>query len=437
MSEVAPKMKSNQPMKVHLASLGCAKNLVDSERLLGRLSIAGALVGAPIDDADAVIVNTCGFIRSAIDESLDVIAEYLEMKRDRPHLRVLVMGCLVERAADDLRKQLPEVDGFYRLDQHAEIAQALGLLRDEEGGRLLLTPDHMAYLRISDGCDNRCTYCTIPLIRGPFRSRPSDEILREACQLAEHGAIELNLIGQDTSLYGTDLGTGEHIGNLLRRLNDVPGLQWLRLLYTHPAHFGDELIDAYGELPRLVPYVDLPLQHMDDDILSRMGRRVTAEACQTLIAKLRRRLPDVVLRTTFIVGFPGETEAQFAGLLSTLEEIRFDHVGAFAFSPEVGTPAAGMPDQVPEEVRSERVERLMLAQQRIALEANERLIGNRAQVLIDYETEDPGIWVGRTAGQAPDVDSVTFVSGSELTPGMIVDAEITGSQEYDLIANAF
>ena len=430
------KKKRVDAPRIHLATLGCAKNLVDSERLLGRLAAAGALVGADLDEADVVIVNTCGFIAPAIEESLQVIGDYVQRKRTIPSLRIYVMGCLVERDADVLRETLPEVDGFFGIDEQERLADELGLRSAEDGARLLLTPSHSAYLRISDGCDNRCTYCTIPRIRGSFRSRPAAEILEEARQLAEYGAIELNLIGQDTSLYGADRSDGVRIDGLLERLDEIEEIRWLRLLYTHPAHFDERLIEAYASVDRVIPYVDLPLQHLDEDILSRMGRNVTAAECRSLIARLRARVEGVVLRTTFIVGFPGETDAQFGVLLDAVREIRFDHLGAFAFSAEEGTPAARMPKQVPEEVKADRVERLMLAQQEMVRNANQAWIGETVEVLIEEAESEDNAWVGRTVGQAPDVDSVTFVHCAHAAPGRILGARIVGFEDYDLIAEA-
>ena len=430
------KKRMSDAPRIHLASLGCAKNLVDSERLLGRLATAGALVGADAEDADVIIVNTCGFIAPAVEESLQVIGDYVAMKRASASQRLYVMGCLVERDASALRETLPEVDGFFGIEEQDRLVAAIGLHAEDDGARLLLTPAHSAYLRISDGCDNRCSYCTIPAIRGPFRSRPETEIFDEARQLVERGALELNLIGQDTSLYGADRRDGIRIGELLRRLDSLDGLRWLRLLYTHPAHFEDALIDAYARLERLIPYVDLPLQHLNDDILSRMGRKVTSAQCLSLIDRLRRRVEDVVLRTTFIVGFPGETDAQFDELLDAVREIRFDHIGAFAFSPEVGTPAYSMARQVPDELKAERVERLMLAQQEIVRDANRGRIGETAQVLIEEAAAEEGLWIGRTVGQAPDVDSVTFVRGANVVEGTIVSVRIVGFEDYDLVAEA-
>jgi len=428
--------EQNRAPRIHLASLGCAKNLVDSERLLARLATAGGLVGAAEEDADVLIVNTCGFIAPAIAESLAVIRDYASRKRASQ--RLLVMGCLVQREGDSLRAEIPEVDGVFGLGRHDEIVAACGLNAEpEDGARLLLTPRHTAYLRISDGCDNRCSYCTIPLIRGCFRSRPADEIVSEARQLVELGVRELNLIGQDTTSYGADLNGSVGIaGLLLQRLAGIPELRWLRLLYAHPARFSDGLIEAYATIDALCPYVDLPLQHLNDGILRRMGRRVTQAESVRLIERLRERVPDVAIRTTFIVGFPGETRAQFDELVDLVERLRLDHVGVFRYSREAGTAAAKMPGQVPERTKAKREKALMLAQQRIALEKNRSMLGKVVEVLIDRPTDEPGLWIGRTRTQAPDVDSVTFVYVNEVTPGDFIDAQIIDVASYDLIAQA-
>jgi ribosomal protein S12 methylthiotransferase len=427
--------ESSRAPRIHLASLGCAKNLVDSERLLARLATAGGLVGAAEDDADVIIVNTCGFIGPAIAESLAVIRDYASRKRASQKL--LVIGCLVERDIEEIGAEIPEVDGVFGLGRHDEIVAACGLKAEpEDGARLLLTPLHTAYLRISDGCDHRCSYCTIPRIRGRFRSRPADEILHEAKQLVELGVRELNLIGQDTTSYGKDLPGAPTIEGLLRRIAGIPKLRWLRLLYTHPAYFTDGLIDAYASIDALCPYVDLPLQHLNDGILRRMGRKATQAESVRLIERLRERVPDVVIRTTFIVGFPGETRAQFDELVDLVERLRFDHVGVFRFSREAGTAAAEMPGRVSERTKAKREKAVMLAQQRIALEKNRSMLGKVVEVLIDRSTDEPGLWIGRTRTQAPDVDGVTFVYVNEVTPGDFIDAQIVDVAGYDLIAQA-
>ncbi len=421
-------------LRVHLASLGCAKNLVDSERLLARLATAGALVGAPAEEADVVLVNTCGFIDPARRESLDVIADYVALKLERPELMLFVLGCLVVRDGETLRRGHPAVDEFFGIDEHDAIVRACGLAGEETGDtRLLLTPPHTAYLRIADGCDNRCSYCTIPSIRGPFRSRLAGEILAEARSLAEMGVRELNLIGQDTTAYGKDTPQGPGIVGLLEQLDRIDDVRWIRLLYAHPARLGDDLIRAYARLEKLVPYVDLPLQHISDRILAAMGRRVDRRAIESLVSRLRGSVPGIALRTTFIVGFPGETDAEFEELLRFVEETRFDHVGAFAYSPEPGTAAGEMPGRVPPDVVDERLEQLLAAQTAIVVEKNRARVGDVVEVLIDGSDGTPGMTIGRTATQAPDVDPVTRIRGRVKT-GTFVQGRITGSVDLDLTA---
>ncbi len=424
--------------KIHLASLGCAKNLVDSEKLLGRLATAGAVVGAPPEEADVIIVNTCGFIAPAKEESIRTVLEYGGLKRSGKNKKLIVMGCLPERHADALKADLPDVDVFFGLHSHADILDACGLspMEETDDARLLLTPAHLAYLRISDGCDNRCSYCTIPLIRGPFQSRSPKEILAEANDLVGTGVRELVIIGQDTTSYGNDFHEPYPIHRLLRALADIEGVRWIRLLYTHPAHFTDELIAEYADNPKLCAYVDIPLQHLNDNILRRMGRRVSQSDCLSLIERLRSRIPGIAIRTTFIVGFPGETDARFRELLELVRDIRFDHMGAFAYSAEPDTPASSLPNQVPTAVVEDRLQSLMLEQQTIAFENNEALIGRAVEVLIDESTEEDDMWVGRTAFQAPDVDGVTYVMGKDLATGQFVEAEIIQSEDYDLLAQA-
>jgi len=424
--------------KIHLASLGCAKNLVDSEKLLGRLATAGAMVGAPAEGADIVIVNTCGFIAPAKEESIQTVLEYSGLRKTGSIKKLIVMGCMAERYADDLKLDLPDVDVFFGLHSHLDILKACGLLpaAESDDARLLLTPSHFAYLRISDGCDNRCSYCTIPLIRGPFKSRSPEAILAEAADLVRNGVRELVAIGQDTTSFGKDLQEPYPVHRLLQELATIEDVRWIRLLYTHPAHFSDELIAEYANNHKLCSYVDIPLQHLNDNILRRMGRRVSKADCLDLIKQLRTQVPGIAIRTTFIVGFPGETDARFKELLDLVRDIRFDHMGAFAYSAEPDTPAANLPNQVPPDVVEDRLQALMLAQQAIAFETNEAMIGKTVEVLIDEATEEAGVWVGRTQSQAPDVDSATYVIGEDLEAGQFVQAEVIQTEDYDLLAQA-
>lgn len=431
----SPRRRSTRPPRIHLASLGCAKNLVDSEKLLARLATAGALVGAAAEDADVLLVNTCGFIDPARRESLAVIDEAAALKARRPDVRLFVLGCLVVRDGEELRRRLPAVDAFFGLDAHDEIVRACGLADEETGDtRLLLTPRHTAYLRVSEGCNHRCSYCTIPLIRGPFRSRAFDEIVAEAESLARLGVRELNLIGQDTAGYGTDRPGAPGIVDLLERLDDVDGVEWVRLLYAHPVHVSDRLVRAFARVRKLVAYVDLPLQHVSDRLLAAMNRRVGRAAIDALLARLRDEIPGLTIRTTFIVGFPGETEAEFDELVEGVETYRFDHVGAFAYSPERDTPAAELPGRLPTDVVAARLERLYAVQRAIVDGKNARRTGEIVAVLVDGAAAARGWVIGRTAGQAPDVDPVTLVRG-RADSGSFVRARIDGAEDLDLVAS--
>lgn len=423
------------PPLVHLASLGCAKNLVDSERILGRLAAAGAVVGAPAEEAEIILVNTCGFIDAARRESVETILRLAEQKRAGRCRTLIVMGCLAQRSAGELRRELREVDGVFGLGQEEDILAACGLRAHvgHEAGRFLLTPRHTAYLRVADGCSNRCAYCAIPLIRGPFRSRPAPEALDEARLLVRNGARELNLIGQDTTLYGTDLPGSPDISGLIHSVAGIPRLHWLRLLYTHPAHWTDALIDTFRAVPKLCPYVDLPLQHLNDDILRRMGRRVTQARIVDLIARLRKRVPGLAIRTALITGFPGETPAQFREMLRLVELLRFDHLGVFAYSREPGTPAARLPRQVTPAVAQRRREEIMLAQQSIVFSRNRALRGTKIEVVIEVPAGKDR-WQSRSRTQAPDVDGVTYVKGKGLQTGEFTRVTVTGAKEYDLVA---
>jgi len=393
-------------------------------------------VCAPAEEADVIIVNTCGFIAPAKDESIQAVLELARHKESGRCRKLLVIGCLAQRYACELRALLPEADGVFGLGEEDAIVAACGLRATgtRDVGRLLLTLPHTAYLRISDGCDNRCAYCVIPAIRGPYRSRPAAEVLREARALVAAGVRELNVIGQDTTRYGADLPRGPRIHELLAELAAIPKLRWLRLLYTHPAHFTDELIEAYATIPVLCPYVDLPVQHLNDEVLRRMGRKVTQREILDLIARLRKRVPGVAIRTTCIVGFPGETQAQFEELLALVRQIGFDHLGAFAYSREEGTRAARMRGQIPERVKAERLRRLMLLQREVVRRKQRVLRGMEVEVVIDRRAHQQQVWVARSRTQAPDVDGVTYVRGAGLRPGQFIRVVITGARGYDILA---
>lgn len=436
-------MNSDDPTRVALVSLGCPKNLVDSEKIAGHLAEAGCLVGAPMDDADVIVVNTCGFLSAARDEALDVIDEALEQKRSGPARRVVVAGCLVNRDGDELFQAAEGIDAIVGIYDRASIVQAVlgdGAMTQittpggpvaGDRGRLRLTLPHTAYLRVSEGCSHRCTFCTIPAIRGPFRSKPLDEIVAEAEELVASGAIELNLIGQDTTGYGSDIDGGPALADVLRALDGVAGVEWIRLMYAYPTGLTDELLDAMAEATHVVPYVDVPLQHIADPVLKRMGRHMTRRDIETTLDRLRRRVRGAAIRTTFIVGFPGETDAMFEELATFMEAFVFDAAGVFAYSPEADTPAARLDGAVAEDVKAARAEQLMLIQQDLVFEANEAMVGRSIDVLVDAADND-GPAVGRHAGQAPEIDSVCLLT-DPCPPGQIVHGNVVDWQDYDLI----
>jgi len=437
-------------------SLGCPKNLIDAERALARFTAAGLVLTDDATQAEAVVVNTCGFIREAIEESSEVIEQALALRKEGRCRRVVVAGCLSQRFKPEEMDLLRQADALFGILDGptaealtgylvAELARGERPLRVAPRAeapwdpftRLRLTSRHYAYLRIAEGCANRCRYCVIPDIRGPLRSRPAEEVVAEAGHLVADGAVELCLVAEDTTSYGRDRGEAGALATLLRRLTEVDGLRWLRLLYTHPAHFSDELIETVAALPKICRYIDLPIQHADDGILAAMGRGVTQEAIRRLIAQLRSALPGLFLRTSVIVGFPGEGEREFARLLDFLREVRFERLGAFAYSPEPGTPAYDLPGRVPEEERERRRAEVMSRQQEIAFSINTGLLGQRLAAIVDAV---PGAgeehWLGRTYGDAPEVDGVLYLSGPELVLGELWEARIVGTRGYDLVGLA-
>jgi len=435
-------------------SLGCPKNLVDSERMLGRLAQDGYALVPDADGADVVVVNTCGFIEPARQESLGVIREMLALKEQGRVGAVIVAGCLAERKKDDLLSEVPEVDHIVGVFGREEIsgvvdrvlAQRLeqrSLFRpapvraQEDTARLRITPRHYAYLKISEGCDRLCTFCAIPGMRGKHVTKPIEEIVREARELVADGVRELNLVAQDTTYYGMDLYGRVRLAELLRELDTLDGLEWIRILYAYPINFTDELIQTTAQAKKVVPYLDLPLQHINDRLLRRMQRKVNRAETEELLGKLRAAIPGLVLRTTFIVGFPGETEAEFAELLDFAQEQRFERLGVFPYSLEPGTPAARLPEHLPEPVKLERRNRLMEAQQQIAFAWNQDLIGRELEVLIDGpDPEVPNHMLGRSYADAPEIDGLVRVKGKRLHTGDLVRAKITAADGYDLVARA-
>ncbi|MBN1942928.1 MAG: 30S ribosomal protein S12 methylthiotransferase RimO [Phycisphaerae bacterium] len=444
-------------LHVALVSLGCPKNLVDSESMLAALGQAGCVVGAPMDKADVIVINTCGFLAAARAESYDVIAEAVELKRGGRAKRVVVAGCLSTRDRETVFQHAPDVDAVIGVNDRESIVEAVmgegkfaaydshpcpySRRSSGDAGRFRLTPPHTAYLRIAEGCSQKCSFCTIPAIRGPLRSKPADMVLAEARELIADGAVELNVIAQDTTAWGEDFPEkkGQKSGNLsslLRRLNALDGAAWIRLMYTYPRRFDDELIDAIASLDHVLPYIDMPLQHISTGVLRRMRRGVTRRRVETLLGKLRDRVPGLAIRTSFITGFPGETAAEFRELLDFVWEFQFDAVGVFEFSPEPGTPAERMKNQVPAEVAADRAKQIMAAQREIVVAANQSLAEQRQPLEVLVDGLDPqGRCVGRYYGQAPDIDGLCIFTEPQPPGhyGKILPAVVVGFDEYDLI----
>jgi ribosomal protein S12 methylthiotransferase len=437
-------------------SLGCPKNLVDSERMLGLLKIDGyELVNEP-DGADFVVVNTCGFIERARTESFSAIDEMLELKRQGRTRGVIVSGCLAERQKEQLLEERPGIDqlvGVFGREEITRVADRLvGRLAEQrtvfrpapiralsDRDRLRITPQHFAYLKISEGCDRLCTFCAIPKMRGKHASKPIEEVVAEAEQLAADGVRELIVVAQDTTYYGLDIYGQPRLAELLRRLEDVVGIDWIRLMYFYPMYIDDELINTIAESHKILPYIDIPLQHASDAMLKRMSRRVTRTETEELLGRLRSRIDGLSLRTTFITGFPGETDDDFNQLFDFVEKHRFERMGVFTYSLEPDTPAAKLSDHVPAEVMEQRRERLMQLQQEIAFARNEQQIGRTVDVILDQPVPgEKNVFVGRSAADAPDVDGLVFVTGDrqKLKAGDIVPVEIVAMQEYDLVGVA-
>ncbi|HVV99671.1 MAG TPA: 30S ribosomal protein S12 methylthiotransferase RimO [Planctomycetaceae bacterium] len=432
-------------------SLGCPKNLVDSEKMLGTLALDGyALVSEP-EGADFVIVNTCGFIESSRAESKEVIREMLDLKRAGKTRGVIVAGCLPQRIGPALLDELPEIDhivGVFARDEINRVADHLiGGAREQrelfrpapiraldDRSRLRITPKHFAYLKISEGCDRTCTFCSIPKMRGKHITKPMEMVVAEAKELVGDGVRELNIVAQDTTYYGLDLYGEVRLAQLLRELEQVDGLDWIRLLYLYPVHFSDELIDVIANSQKIIPYLDMPLQHINDTMLKRMQRRVNRAQTEQLVNKLRERIPNLVLRTTFITGFPGETDAQFEELRDFVVEAQFQRMGAFTYSLEPDTPAVKLEGHLPEDVKEARRDELMRVQQQIAFDFGDSLVGYELDVLIDSPVEE-GVWLGRTYADAPEIDGNVIVTGEGLNVGDMVPVVIEARQDYDLLGS--
>jgi ribosomal protein S12 methylthiotransferase len=435
-------------------SLGCPKNTVDSERMLGKLAQDGYTLVADAAGADVVVVNTCGFIDSARQESLGVIREMLELKQQGKVGAVVVAGCLAERQKDMLLETVPEVDQivgvFGREEIVAAVDRAVSQQREqrsvfrpapvralEDTSRLRITPRHYAYLKISEGCDRLCTYCAIPKMRGKHATKPIEEVIKEANELADDGVRELIIVAQDSTYYGMDLYGRPRLADLLKQLDRVNGIQWIRLLYVYPEHVTDELLETLGTAKKVIPYVDMPLQHINDRVLKRMQRRVNRAQTEDLIGRWREAVPGLTFRTTFIVGFPGETEAEFEELGEFVRDSAFDRAGVFTYSLEADTPAAKLDGHLPPEVKQERLDRLMTIQQDVAFAWSGRQVGREIEAIIDGpDPEVPNHHLARGHADAPDIDGLVRVKGKNLRPGDIVRAKVTGADGYDLAARA-
>ncbi|UCF42354.1 MAG: 30S ribosomal protein S12 methylthiotransferase RimO [Planctomycetota bacterium] len=443
-----PKKTSQEPITVGFMALGCPKNIVDSEKMLGKIAQANLVITAEPDNADVVVINTCGFIAPAKDEALQAIKHALDCKAAGKVKKVIVAGCLCERLQTELFNRAAGIDAIVGLGQRDAIAriiektfhsdksaaylQAPSQTVANDRARLLITPAHWAYLRISEGCDHRCSYCTVPAIRGRFRSKSQKEVLAEATELAKAGAVEINVIGQDTTSYGRDLKIKDGLSKLLDELKQVTGIAWIRLMYLYPAAITKQLIETIAKSEKTVHYIDMPIQHINDKILKHMRRPDTKERICSLIENLRENLPDIVLRTTVIVGFPGETDRQFNELLEFIKWARFECLGCFKYYCESGTPAAEMPRQIPDDIKQQRLQELMLTQQKIAFEKNNERIGSKLTCLVD-SVDNNGTGRGRFYGQAPDIDSVCIIENCSAKPGQFVDTKVTAAKDYDLI----
>lgn len=426
-------------MKINLVTLGCPKNIVDSEVLQGGLKACGVEFVNDPASAQAVIINTCGFIESAKEESIDTILQAVQLKKDGHIRQVFVTGCLSERYGSELRKEIPEVDAFYGNRDLPKIvaglARHLRLKYELVGERELLTPKHFAYLKISEGCEHPCTFCAIPAIRGNFRSTPIPELVAQAQMLAQKGVKELILVAQDSTQYGLDLNQQQQLPALLRALGRVEGIEWIRLMYAYPYYVTEEIIDTVASEPKVVKYLDMPVQHVTDRMLKRMARRVSRAYTEELIDRMHARIPDLVLRTSLIVGFPGETEEDFQELYDFVCEGKFERMGVFTYSHEEGTPAFQFAEQVAEEVKRERYDILMQAQREVAAEWSEKQIGRELRVLIDEFDEHERVYKARTAWDCPDIDHTVLIRAPQgsLRVGEFYQTQITAASDYDLI----
>jgi len=443
--------------KVGFISLGCPKNLVDSEVMMGQLKQKGYLITAEAEDADTLVVNTCGFIDSAKKESIEAILEAARLKIEGKAKRLIVAGCLVERYRDELKAEMPEVDAFIGTSQINDILsvcdpqtntrslpviplgkQSATYLYDESTPRVLATPSHYAFIKIAEGCDRPCAFCFIPQMRGHFRSRRFGSIVAEAHQLAEEGVKELILVAQDSSRYGEDLGKQDALAPLLRELSHTDGIEWVRVMYTYPTHISDAFLDVLAEEPKAVKYLDMPLQHASQNVLKLMKRGGNRASLERLIERVRSRVSDIAVRTTFITGFPGETEEDFNELMTFVKNVEFDRVGVFTYSDEEGTPAFNLPNKVDPKIARRRRDRLMKEQSKIAKRKHKAMIGETVRVMFEGESNESDLlWQGRMETQAPDIDGCVLINdapeGFMPQPGDLVDVVIEEAHEYDLV----
>ncbi len=436
------------PIKIGMVSLGCAKNLVDSERMLHKIRERGYEIVTESGLADVVIVNTCGFIQAAKEEAIETILELAALKKEGSIRKIILTGCLTERYREEVADEFPEVDAVVGMGDEAEILDVIDRVLANTryvhfapkaaipmtGKRVISTLPFFAYLKIAEGCSNCCTYCAIPMIRGKFRSVSMEDVLEEATWLTEHGVTELIVVAQDPTRYGEDLYGECRLPELLRKLCELPALHWLRILYCYPERITDELLDVIAAEPKIVKYMDIPIQHCSGEILRRMNRQGDAASLKALLAKIRSKIPDITLRTTLITGFPGETEADFNTLAEFVQEQKFDHLGCFAYSAEEGTPAAGFPDQIPEEVRQHRADLLMEQQQTIVEAKHNARIGAVCTAVVEGYDKWAECYFGRTAADAPDIDGkVFFHSAEKLTIGTYVTIRLTEVLDYDFV----
>ncbi len=443
-------------MKIGVVSLGCPKNLVDSETMLGLIHEENYEITNDPSEAEIIIVNTCGFIESAKEESINTILQMAEYKKSGSCKYIIVTGCLSQRYAEELFNELPEADAIAGVEVYDEIGSIIKRVMNGERfimlerskpdviytsketflPRILTTPSYTAYLKISEGCDNCCSYCAIPKIRGPYRSKPMEQVLKEAKALADNGVKELIVVAQDTTRYGEDLPGGKLLlVDLLKELNKIESLKWIRVMYCYPNNFTDELIETFASLDKVCKYVDLPLQHASNRLLASMNRYDTREEVETLLAKLRKRIPGIVIRTTFIVGFPGETNADFEELKEFVEQQRFENAGVFAYSQEEGTVAGAMPNQIPDEIKQERYHELMALQAQISEEIHKDTEGQTLEVLVEGIEEDgSGLHYGRSYREAPDIDGLVFIENpGDIKPGCFVKVNILQGFTYESV----